>query len=256
MLEAIHRWRFVSTLRIFLGRISGFNPDRHPRYTRLTKIPSVATIIDVGVGDQGTPFLYSAFPEAFFVSIDPLIEAARAVGQLLPESRSFFVQTAVGSEESEVSFHVSSKPSRTSLLRRVKDDASSASVEKRMTRIRRLDDVTQEAESSLGSLKQPLMLKVDIEGYELECLVGATRTISQASYVLVEAPLTENFENSYRFSDLIGLMANNNFEVFQILKAGNNSIDLLFARADSPIRRMWTYGNTEIIERVASTATN
>lgn len=235
------------SLRTLLGKFLGFSPERHPSYARLRKIPAVATVIDVGVGDQGSPFLYSRFPDSFFISIDCLFEAAEAVKRHLPESRSYFVQTAVGAENSETNFQVSAKPSRTSLLERFKNDWSSAPVEERITTIRKLDDVIEEFESLMGSLEMPLLLKIDIEGYELECLRGATRVLSKTSYIILECPLTDNFENSYSFSDLVGFMAKHSFELFQVLKAGNNSMDLLFTRANSPLRQIWTYGNMETI---------
>lgn len=46
-----------------------------PGYYRLDKLPLLSTVIDIGVGHQGSPFLYKRFSDANFISIDPLREA-------------------------------------------------------------------------------------------------------------------------------------------------------------------------------------
>lgn len=217
--------------------------DRNPSYRRLEKLPEVSTVIDVGVGDQGSPFLYSRFPMAFFVSIDPLHECSEILDQYLGEGRHVFIQTAVGSEESEETISVSAKPSRTSLLERVQHDDKSKATEERTITIRRLDGIIDGVEWDLGPLKTPILLKVDTEGFELECLLGAPKMLDKCSYVILEVPLTDNFNNSYRFSEIIGFMSQSGFEVFQVLKAGNNNADLLFSRVGDPIRRQWSYGD-------------
>lgn len=229
---------------LFKGRGTRFDArlDKQPSYARLGKIPAMSTVIDVGVGDGGSPFLYSHSPNAFFVSIDPLGECARAVERHLSKDQSVFVQTALGSKDTEATIRVSRKLSRTSLLNRVKHDENSYPTEERAIKIRRLDVVVEELEQAQKFLKAPILLKIDVEGYELECLRGASVTLERCAFVILEAPLTENFAGSYKFSDLIAAMSEKGFEVFQVLKAGNNSIDLLFGKVDDPLRRIWSYG--------------
>jgi FkbM family methyltransferase len=215
--------------------------DACPSYARLDKLPSIRTVIDVGVGEQGTPYLYRQFEDAFFVSIDPLREAEQAVKAKLTNNRSVFFATALGSKAGEVEMEVSTKPSRSSLLRRVYHDKYSTPQEKRCVSIRTLDSVI--AELGSGALKHPVLLKIDTEGYELEVLRGASEVLKEVSYVVLEAPLTQNFEGSYTLSELIRFMAESGFEVFQVLKAGNNNVDLLLSKQNDELRRRWSYGN-------------
>lgn len=230
-----------------------------PSYGRLKKLPEIGTVIDVGVGDQGSPFLYSRFPNARFISIDPLTEAAMAVKRYLPSAENPFIQTALGAKDiASIKVEVSRKASRTSLLQRVQHDGMSQPVEERQITVRKLDSVMNELGYTLDavsctldeprhSIGTPILLKIDTEGYELECLRGAEQTLTIVSYVLLEAPLTLNFTNSYTFSEIVAFMAERQFEVFQILKAGNNNVDLLFCKSEDPLRRDWSYGNQKTI---------
>lgn len=216
--------------------------SRCPGYDRLDKLPTIRAVIDVGVGDQGSPFLYERYPTAFFLSIDPLDEAAAAVAKHNPGSRNVFVQTALGPSPGITTMKVSTKASRSSMLERVRNDRYSEPKESRSITISTLDHVLGEVQAANGPLQGPILLKIDTEGYEFECLKGGTEALSHIDYVILELPLTENYEGLYRFSEVIAFLSERGFEVFQILKAGHNNTDLLFTKTDDPLRRYWSYG--------------
>ena len=211
-----------------------------PGYYRLDKLPPLSTVVDVGVGHQGSPFLYTRFSEANFISIDPLHEAEQAVQKRLGSSKGHFIQAAVGTKRQLIEFQVSETPSRTSLFERTQHDHNSLPMETRQAQMDCLDSLLQGIE-----IKRPALLKVDIEGGELDCLQGGKETVDAVDYIILELQLTRNFRGSYRFSEVIAFMAQRQFEPFQVLKAGNNTIELLFSQADDPIRETWAYGTTE-----------
>jgi FkbM family methyltransferase len=214
--------------------------DKMPSYCRLKRIFGVKMIIDVGVGDQGSVFLYNSFPGAFFVSINPLVEARNAIKNL---PNSLFFEVALGSSPGKTKIEVSKKPSRSSILKRNRHDKYSIPIETRNISITTLDTLMKKIEHKIPC-KGKKLLKIDTEGYELEILKGGQDTIEKGiDYIILEAPLTDNFSKSYSFSEIVGFLANKNFEVLQVLKAGNNSIDLLFARKDDELRKKLSYGN-------------
>lgn len=205
-----------------------------PGYHRLEKLPSLSTIIDVGVGDEGSPFLYERFEDAFYISIDPVAESEEAVNEHLRSDQSVFIEKALGSNTGEIELEVSNKASRTSLYERTEYDSKSDITEKRTIELDTLDRVISDYE-----FESPCLLKIDTEGGELEVLKGGKKTLKKVDYVVLEMPLTKNFENSYTFSDAIIAMRENGFEVFQILKAQNRTADVLFCKSDDKIRQEW-----------------
>ena len=44
-------------------------------WDQLKKLPEIDTLVDIGVGDIGTPILYERFPKQKLILIDPLDEA-------------------------------------------------------------------------------------------------------------------------------------------------------------------------------------
>lgn len=212
-----------------------------PGYHRLDKLPALATIIDVGVGDEGSPFLYERFEEAFYISIDPVSESEEALKEYLKKSQSVFINKALGTQKGVIELEISSKPSRTSFYNRTEVDSKSVAVEKREVKIDTLDQVISGYE-----IKSPSLLKIDTEGGEMDILESGLQTLKKIDYVVLELPLTKNFENSYTFSEAISFMRENGFEVFQILKAQNRTSDVLFCKAGDKIRREWAKNDQKL----------
>lgn len=212
-----------------------------PGYHRLEKLPPLSTIIDVGVGDEGSPFLYERFEDAYYISIDPVAESEQAVNKHLNDDQSVFIGKALGSEKGVIELEVSNKASRTSLLERTDYDSKSEITETREVEIDTLDSVV-----SNFKIKSPSLLKVDVEGGELEVLKSGTETLKAVDYVVLEMPLTKNFEDSYTFSDAILFMKNQDFEVFQILKAHNRNSDVLFCKSDDNILDEWAKNDEKL----------
>ena len=46
-------------------------------WPQIKRLPDIDTLIDVGVGKEGTPELYNRFPKAKLILIDPIQEAEK-----------------------------------------------------------------------------------------------------------------------------------------------------------------------------------
>lgn len=126
---------------------------------------------------------------------------------------------ALGNVNDKVSFKKSSHHPSSSFLQILKvnkthsDAGRSVSID---VPIRRLDDVFNKCD-----ILSPILLKMDVEGFELEVIKGGEETISLAKIVIIETSFEEIFEGQPLFADILNTMMKLGFKYY-----GN--IDMLF----------------------------
>jgi FkbM family methyltransferase len=107
-----------------------------------------------------------------------------------------------------------------------------------------LDNLTAEA-----SLRSPLLIKLDVQGFELEVLKGATQSLALSEVVITEASLLPYNEGAPLFADVIAFMDKQGFVVFdfcgQLRRESDHVLfqtDVAFVRRESNLRaprRFW-----------------
>lgn len=183
----------------------------------LRSLPEVDTLIDIGVA-EGTPWLYPNVTFRRAILIDP-IRSSDSYRTYLSNGQYVFLELALGSTEGEVQIqHNLSQSSKSSILERssattLKDDYETITVP-----LRTLDGVLQEENEGGGSLG----IKIDTEGYELEVLMGAEKSLERAEYVLLEASVSNRFEKNYDFNDVVNFMNKRGFKLATVLSAPRN----------------------------------
>jgi FkbM family methyltransferase len=102
---------------------------------------------------------------------------------------------------------------------------------------------TLDAVVSTRQLLGPILLKLDVQGYELEVLSGAQETLSKVEVALLEVSLLPYNIGAPLFSDVIAFMAARRFLVYDLcsfLRRESDDTafqaDLLFVREDSGLR--------------------
>ncbi len=193
-----------------------------------------ATVFDIGV-DQGTPFLYQAFPDARFVLIDPLAESAEKVRRWEGRIDFRFECCALGARPGTVTLRIPSteakvRHSRASALDFAPRNAEQFSAwESREVPVKTLDQIAR-------NRKAPFGIKIDTEGYELEVLRGARKALEKTEFVIAEASVKRRYKGGYRFSELVAELGRSGFEIYDFLKPirpDAADCDVLFARWDS-----------------------
>lgn len=201
----------------------------------LSRICKPETVIDIGVG-YGTHPLYEAFPDAYFILIEPVEDYHEPITEILNQYAGTVHYIAAGQEDGVVELDVdlddlqlSSHFERTELT--AKDGHR---IEKRKIEMKTLDSLLQPP----GSLERPLVLKIDTEGNELNVLKGAGKLLESTDYVIAEASIVKRFEGSYEFDELVTFMAEKGFKVFSILSIAHSPkeirprfADIVFSRA-------------------------
>jgi len=89
----------------------------------------------------------------------------------------------------------------------------------------------------------PDLIKIDVQGYELEVLKGGVETLAKAQAVVVELSLLEINKGCPLLDEALSFMRSHRFVSYDIvelhrrpLDGAMNQVDVLFVPEDSPLR--------------------
>lgn len=105
---------------------------------------------------------------------------------------------------------------------------------------RTIDGVVDEAYSN----RSPDLLKLDVQGYELEVLKGAANSLLSVQAVLAEINLLDIYRGAPLLHEMVAWLAANGFVAYEIcgltrrpLDGALWQVDMVFVKADGPLRR-------------------
>lgn len=183
------------------------NPGWHVPY--LKRMAPVATVVDVGVW-KGTPELYEAFPEAYLVMVEPLVEHEGDLDEWLSNRSGEKHLMAAGPSVGEIDFYFRpSAPQASSAVRKI--GLSEEEFEVRKIHSQTLDGIQ-------GDWPKPYLIKIDTDGFELGVIQGATETLKSTNWVVAEVSVAERFVGGYSFHDFVGLMHEHGFRLADVMR--------------------------------------
>lgn len=192
-------------------------------WEQLKNLPDIDTFIDVGVGADGTPDLYQKFQEKKLVLIDPLDEAEKFYKENMQEVDAVFFKTALGESAGSLKINIEENIGRSTILDVSDINFEGNPVEQREISVNTLDDVLKN--DQLGKIG----IKIDTEGYELNVILGAKKTLSNTKFVIAEVRHNhESFNGVYKLHEFITEMHKNGFVLSMILTAKPFIADLCF----------------------------
>jgi FkbM family methyltransferase len=204
------------------------------------------TIVDVGVG-RGTPRLYKAFPNSYYVLVEPLHEFESDILNILENYNGCYVSAAVGNKEGTTTIHMLPGWKTMSSVRKpskIHKDIYQSFYLKGITdapyqeRKRKVPLVTLDGILEKYSLQPPFGLKIDTEGFELEVVEGGgAHFLSNTEFVIAEVAIIQRVEGGYSFFDFVRAMDEHGFRICDILANGRLEnppelyvVDALFCR--------------------------
>ena len=158
----------------------------------LRTLGEVRTVVDIGANrGQFALAARHCFPDARIVSFEPLAGPAalwRAV--FAGDDRAPLVEAAVGPQAGEAQIHVSARDDSSSLLpitaRQNALFPGTAEAGTATIRVARLAD-----EVPAADIAAPALLKLDVQGFELQALAGCEDVLERFAWVYVECSFQE-----------------------------------------------------------------
>lgn len=193
-------------------------------------------VIDIGAA-SGTPPLQEAFPESYFLWVEPLEEFKPDLEKLKQKIKGEVLIGAMGREKGTMPMHVQGDKVGSSLLENL--TTNDKEIPARQVNVFTLKEV---ANDRLANYKK-VLLKVDVQGFELEVLDGAGKYLDQVDLVVLEVSLFRFLKGIPDFYDIVHYMKAKGFVVYDILEGINRPLDyalgqkdLVFVKENGPFR--------------------
>ena len=201
------------------------------------------TVIDVGVA-TGTPELYSVFPKAQHLLLEPLVEFEPDIQRWVKQYEHMdYLIAAATNESGETTFYMNKSLQGSSLLSPAEENSDNVQ-EERVVPMIRLDEVITERK-----LPPPYLLKVDTQGSEMLVIEGAANIFDDVEYIVLEVSLYKFRDDTPLFHEVIATMKDYGFVLYDIssliyreLDNSLGQVDLAFVRENGRFRQTNKWG--------------
>jgi len=166
------------------------------------------TVIDIGVA-YGTPELYEKFPQACHLLVEPLREWEDSLKGICKKYNAEYVLAAAGPSAGTMVINVRTTVSDSTSYKVL--SGVGESVEAREVPVVAIDDLCLQKK-----LKPPYVIKVDVQGGELEVLKGAGKVLEETELVILEASFFHVYENGPEILDVLKFMKDSGFVLYDV----------------------------------------
>lgn len=201
-------------------------------------------VIDVGAA-SGTDELLHVFPGSRYLWIEPLQEFEESLKRLSTKYKGNYIISACGRDHVPVPFHVHSSLTGSSIFQESEGDSADGYV--RQVPMCRLDDLVEKYH-----LEGEILLKVDVQGAELEVLEGAGPLLSLFEVVILEVSLFRFMSTNPELYDVIAYMKQKGFASYDIVGSKTRlldgalaQVDIVFVKENGRFRQSHDWANKE-----------
>ncbi len=180
----------------------------------ILKSISCKTIIDVGANrGQFSLTARHCFKDAQIFAFEPLPQPFKVLQNIFAHDNMIALyRTAIGSTSITKQMHISQRDDSSSLLpiTELQNKVFPGTKEKDIIDIdvKSLDSMLKE-----NDVKQPALLKIDVQGYELEVLKGCKSILPLLAYVYVECSYQELYQGQPLANEIISFLDRQGFHL-------------------------------------------
>ena len=190
--------------------------------------------------------LYTSFPDSFFLLIEPLKEFEPDLRSILMQYRGSYIIAVAGWKTGEATFNVHENHLGGSSLykemMRSEVDGHEVNVP-----IIMLDDILKDK-----LLNGPYLIKVDVQGAEIDVLEGGQKALAKAEVVVLEVSMFQFMKGAPEFFDIVFYMKQHGFVAYDIILGWNRpldnalgQIDIIFVKENGQFRQDHSYSTVE-----------
>lgn len=216
-------------------------PDMELGLLRLSRLGFRPTaVIDIGANiGSWSRMCRRIFPGARILAVEPQDNLQAALRKTANELGNVTIaQTLLGARSAAaVPFHVYGLSGGISGMSSVFPDAEAKPIATTSHDMVTLDELV-----ARNNFPPAQLIKLDVQGYELEVLRGGASTLAAADVVLSEVSMLPLYEGGPIMHEVVGFMADAGFHAYDFLSERRRpsddalfQTDMLFVRHDSPI---------------------
>lgn len=194
-------------LSLFKGVAAG---TEHLKF--LKNLENINTILDIGA-HHGQFALISKyiFENVKIYSFDPLKSSRDKYNKILePKDGCFFFNTAIGNKNGFKKINISKKSDSSSILeitnKQIKIFRNTEKIKEEKIKIQKLHNCINEKK-----LITPCLMKIDVQGYELEVLKGSEKLLENFDYLYIECSFIELYKGQPLYTEIIKWLKSKNF---------------------------------------------
>lgn len=191
------------------------------------------TVFDIGVA-RGTPWLYTAFPDATFHLIDPTRESLKFMERIAKQYTAHVHNVALGDQETTLEITVRADDIAGSTFFEEVGEAKVAA--KYSVPVRPFGQ-------TVGKFERPSLAKIDVQGAEMLVLRGMTEQLSDIDAIIIEVSTISTVHGGPEMEEIVAFFAKYDWCVADIVSLSRRpldgalaQVDILFVPKNSPLR--------------------